>query len=72
MDHGKRQRLTGQVKRFWRRFAQGAGADLGRVIPEHRLMQWIKEEAGDYRERNPVTSSRQNSSYNGRRVMKKA
>ncbi|KAF0103710.1 MAG: IS4 family transposase [bacterium] len=51
MDHSKRQRLTGQVKRFCGRFAQGAGAALGRVIPQHCLLQWLKEEAGDYRER---------------------
>ncbi len=31
MDHSKRQRLTGQVKRFCRRFAQGAGAALSGI-----------------------------------------
>lgn len=51
MDHIKRQRLAGQVKRFCGRFAQGAGATLGRVIPRHCLLQWIQEEAGAYRER---------------------
>lgn len=51
MDDIKRRRIAGQVKRFCGRFAQGAGAALGRVIPQQRLTQWIKEEAGKRRER---------------------
>lgn len=51
MDRIKRTGFAGQVKRFCARFAQGAGAELGHVIPRQSLMQWIEEEAGDYRER---------------------
>lgn len=51
MDHIKKRGVAGQVKRFCGRFAQGAGAALGRVIPQHCLLQWIEEEAGGYRER---------------------
>lgn len=51
MNHIKRQAVAGQVKRFCNRFAQGAGAALGQVIPRQDLLQWVEEEAGDYRER---------------------
>jgi len=51
MDHIKRREVAGQVKRFCARFAQGAGAALGRVIPQQDLVKWFSEEAGDYRER---------------------
>lgn len=51
MDHIKRRGIAGQAKRFCRRFAQGAGAALERVIPQQSLSQWIEEEAGNYRER---------------------
>ncbi len=51
MDHIKRREVAGQVKRFRARFAQGAGAALGRVIPQQDLVKWVTEEAGDYRER---------------------
>ena len=51
MDRIKRRGIAGQVKRFCGRFAQGAGSALGRVIPRQSLLQWIEEEAGDYRER---------------------
>ncbi len=51
MDHIKRLGLTGQIKRFCVRFAQGAGTALGRVIPQQSMMQWVSEEQGDYRER---------------------
>ncbi len=51
MNHIKRRRIAGQVKRFCARFAQGAGAALGRVIPQKDLVKWAEEEAGGYRER---------------------
>lgn len=51
MDRIKKAGIAGQVKRFCARFAQGAGSTLGRVVPRQSLIQWIKEEAGDYRER---------------------
>ncbi|MDP2252890.1 MAG: IS4 family transposase [Thiobacillus sp.] len=51
MNHIKRCAVTGQVKRFCNRFAQGAGAALGQVIPRQDLLRWVEEEAGDYRER---------------------
>ncbi len=51
MDDIKRRRIAGQVKRFCGRFAQGPGAALGQVIPPQSLTQWIKEEAGNRRER---------------------
>ena len=51
MDHIKRREVTGQVKRFCARFAQGAGSALGRVIPQQDMVKWIAEESGDYRER---------------------
>lgn len=51
MNHIKRRGIAGQVKRFCGRFAQGAGSALGQVIPRQSLLRWVKEEAGDYRER---------------------
>lgn len=51
MDDIKRRRIAGQVKRFCGRFAQGPGAALGQVIPQQSLMLWIKEAAGNRRER---------------------
>ncbi len=51
MNRIKRHGIAGQANRFCGRFAQGAGSALGRVIPRHSLLQWIEEEAGDYRER---------------------
>jgi hypothetical protein len=51
MDHIKRRGVAVQVKRFCARFAQDAGAALGRVIPQKDLVKWAEEEAGDYRER---------------------
>jgi hypothetical protein len=51
MNHIKRCAVAGQVKRFCNRFAQGAGAALGQVIPRQDLLRWVEEEAGDYRER---------------------
>lgn len=51
MDDIKRRRIAGQVKRFCGRFAQGPGTALGQVIPQQSLTQWIKEEAGNCRER---------------------
>ena len=51
MNHIKRCAVTGQVKRFCNRFAQGAGATLGQVIPRQDLLRWVEEEAGHYRER---------------------
>ena len=51
MDHIKRPGMAGQIKRFCRRFAQGAGDVLGRVIPRPELLRWVEEETGQYRER---------------------
>lgn len=51
MNHIKRQAVTGQVKRFCNRFAQGAGSALGQVIPRQDLLRIVEEEAGDYRVR---------------------
>jgi hypothetical protein len=51
MDDIKGRRIAGQVKRFCGRFAQGPGTALGQVIPQQSLRQWIKEEAGNRRER---------------------
>jgi hypothetical protein len=51
MDDIKRRRIAGQVKRFCGRFAQGPGVALGQVIPQQSLTQWIKEEAGNRRDR---------------------
>ena len=51
MNHIKRRSVAGQVKRFCSRFAQGAGAALGQVIPRQDLLRWVQEEAGNYRER---------------------
>ena len=51
MDHIKRKYVTGQVKRFVARFAQGVGSALGKIIPEREMLKWIDEEAGNFRER---------------------
>lgn len=51
MNHIKRRSVAGQIKRFCSRFAQGAGAALGQVIPRQDLLRWVEEEAGNYRER---------------------
>jgi hypothetical protein len=51
MNHSKRLAMTGQIKRFCHRFAQGAGHALGRVIPREELLRWVEEEGGPGRER---------------------
>jgi hypothetical protein len=51
MDHSKRVKMAGQVRRFCRRFAQGAGGALGRVIPRQEMQRWVAEECATYRER---------------------
>lgn len=51
MDHNKRQRMAGQVRRFCGRFAQGASEALGRVVPRQELARWVEEETGVHRER---------------------
>lgn len=58
MDSQKRRRLAEQVKRFRARFVQSVGSVLGEVIPSKRLMQWVKDEVGDWRERvySPFTT----------------
>jgi len=51
MNHSKRLAMTGQIKRFCHRFAQGMGGALSRVIPRAELLRWVEEETGPYRER---------------------
>jgi Transposase DDE domain len=51
MDDSRRVKMAGQVRRFCRCFAQGAGDALGRVIPRQELQRWVTEEGGAYRER---------------------
>ena len=51
MDHIKRQCITGQVKRFVARFAQGVGSALGKVISEREMLKGVEAEAGHFRER---------------------
>ena len=51
MHSNKKQRLVEQVRRFRARFAQSVGKALGDMIAQPSLIQWIREEIGEYRER---------------------
>lgn len=51
MNLTKRLAMTGQIRRFCHRFAQGADHVLGRVIPRPELLRWVEEEGGPRRER---------------------
>lgn len=51
MKSSKLQRFSQQVKQFAAQFVQSGQALLGRLIPLAELERWVREEAGDYRER---------------------
>lgn len=51
MHGNKKKQLLAQVGRFRARFAQTLPSTLGQVLSKERLMCWIAEEAGTYRER---------------------
>ena len=52
MKSSKLKRFGQQVKQFAAQFVQSGQALLGQIIPLAELEQWVREEAGDYRERN--------------------
>ena len=47
----EKKRLAEQVRRFRARFIDSAGAVLGEVVPAQLLGQWVREEAGRFRDR---------------------
>jgi hypothetical protein len=51
MHGNKKKQLLAQVGRFRARFAQSLPSALGQVRSKERLMRWIVEETGTYRER---------------------
>lgn len=51
MKNSKLKRFGQQVKQFAAQFVQSGQALLGQIIPLAELEQWVREEAGDYRER---------------------
>ena len=51
MKSSKLKRFGQQVKQFAAQFVQSGQALLGQIIPLAELEQWVREEAGDYRER---------------------
>lgn len=52
MKSSKLKRFGQQVKQFAAQFVQSGQALLGQIIPLAELEQWVREEAGNYRERN--------------------
>lgn len=58
MHGNKKKQLLAQIGRFRARFAQSVIPALGQVLPKDRLMGWIVEEVGIYRERlyGPLTT----------------
>jgi len=52
MKSSKLKRFGQQVKQFAAQFVQSGQALLGQIIPLTELEQWVREEAGNYRERN--------------------
>jgi hypothetical protein len=51
MKSSRLQRLSQQVRQFAAQFMQSGQALLGQIIPLAELEQWVREEAGNYRER---------------------
>jgi hypothetical protein len=51
MKSSKLKRFGQQVKQFAAQFVPSRQALLGQIIPLAELEQWVREEAGDYRER---------------------
>ena len=51
MNGSKLKELTRQVKQFAAQFAQAGPSLLGEIIPVGEMEQWVREEAGGYRER---------------------
>lgn len=51
MHGNKKKQLLAQVGRFRARFVQSLPSALGQVLSKERLMRWIAEEVGAYRER---------------------
>ena len=58
MNSTKGRRLCEQIRRFRGRFVQSVEGMLSDVVPATLLRQWIREEAGDHRERvyGPLTT----------------
>jgi hypothetical protein len=52
MKSSKLKRFAQQVKQFAAQFVQSRQALLGQIIPLAELEQWVRQEAGQYRERN--------------------
>jgi len=52
MKSSKLKRFGQQVKQFAAQFVQSGQALLGQIIPLTELEQWVREEAGNYRERH--------------------
>ena len=52
MKSSKLTRLGQQVKQFAAQFLQSGTELLGAIVPLAELEQWVREEAGQYRERN--------------------
>ena len=51
MDNSKKRHLAEQIRQLRARFVQTMDSVLGDVLPPSLLMQWIAEEAGNYRQR---------------------
>ena len=51
MNSSKLKRFGQQVKRFAAQFVQSGQTLLGQIMPLPELEQWVREEAGNHRER---------------------